>query len=146
MTTHSTKAADITRTWYLLDASEATLGRVSTLAASLLIGKGKPDFSSHLDGGDFVVIINAGKIKVSGGKLEAKTYYRHSGFPGGLSQRSLGEVVAEDPTQAFISAVRGMLPVNKLRAGRLKRLKVYIGDQHNHEAQKPVKLPKGVRG
>jgi large subunit ribosomal protein L13 len=137
MKTFSIKKADITRSWHLIDASDATLGRISTVAASLLIGKGKPTFTSHMDGGDFVVIINADNLKVTGNKLQQKTYYRHSGFPGGISQRSLQDVMDKNASEAIRMSVRGMLPVNKLRPGRLERLKIYNGPEHNHNAQQP---------
>lgn len=137
MKTFSLKPADVTRDWYVIDASQATLGRVSTRAASLLLGKGKPTVSPHVDGGDFVIIINADKLKVSGNKSQDKKYYRHSGFPGGLTTRSLEEVMAKDSAEVIVRSVRGMLPVNKLRSGRLARLKVYGGSEHSHSAQKP---------
>lgn len=133
--TYSQKPADVTRTWYLLDASQTTMGRVATVAASLLIGKGKPTISAHVDGGDYVVIINADKVGVSGGKEEKKVYYNHSGYPGGLRERQLKEV---PNTEALYKAIRGMLPVNKLRDGRLARLKIYADEAHNHIAQQPV--------
>lgn len=137
MKTFSLKPANVTRAWYLIDASQATLGRVSTRTASLLLGKGKPSVSPHVDGGDYVIIINADKLKVSGNKSQDKKYYRHSGFPGGLTTRSLEEVMAKDSAEVITHAVRGMLPVNKLRSGRLGRLKVYGGSEHGHHAQKP---------
>lgn len=140
MKTYSLKPADVTRTWYVLDASEAPLGRVATKTASLLLGKGKPTVSPHVDGGDYVVIINADKLVVTGGKEQKKAYYRHSGFPGGLKKRTLAEQLEQDPTKIIEKAVRGMLPDNKLSAGRLERLKVYTGNEHKHEAQKPVVL------
>lgn len=138
MKTYSAKPSDVTRTWYVVDASEASLGRVATQVAKLLIGKDKPMFTKHIDCGDYVVIINADKIKVTGNKMEDKMYYRHSGFPGGLKEATLNEKMTKDPTFAITHAIRGMLPVNKLRDERLKRLKVYAGSEHNHEAQKPV--------
>lgn len=137
MKTFSIKKADITRSWHLIDASDASLGRISTVAASLLIGKGKPTFTSHMDGGDFVVIINADNLKVTGNKLDQKMYYRHSGFPGGISQRSLQDVMDKDATEVIRMSIRGMLPVNKLRPARLARLKIYSGAEHNHNAQQP---------
>jgi large subunit ribosomal protein L13 len=140
MKTYSQKLTEVQRVWYVLDASETTLGRVSTTAASLLLGKGKPTVTSHTDGGDFVVIINAGAVKLTGGKETKKSYYRHSGFPGGIYERSLTEQKAHDPASIIQKAVRGMLPDNKLRDNRLARLKVYEGEEHNHAAQKPVKL------
>ena len=138
MTTYSAKPSDITRKWYVVDASENTMGRVATKIATLLTGKGKPQFTSHIDCGDFVVVINAGTPMVTGNKLEDKMYYRHSGYPGGLKEASLKQVLASNtPERALYEAVRGMLPVNKLRDPRLARLKIYMGSEHNHEAQKP---------
>lgn len=139
MSTYSAKPQDVTRQWYVVDASEAPLGRVATEIAQLLTGKSKPMFTKHIDCGDYVVVINADKIQVTGGKMEKKIYYRHSGFPGGIKQRTLQEQMDRDPTEAITHAVRGMLPVNKLRDDRLARLKVYAGTEHNHEAQKPQK-------
>jgi large subunit ribosomal protein L13 len=137
MKTFSAKPSDVVRKWYVIDASEATLGRVATKVATLLTGKGKPQFTQHIDTGDFVIIINAANIKVTGNKLENKMYYHHSGFPGGLKEASLKEVLAKTPERAIYEAVRGMLPVNKLRDPRLVRLKIYAGTEHNHAAQKP---------
>jgi large subunit ribosomal protein L13 len=138
MKTYSAKPADVTRKWYVVDASEASLGRVATKIATLLTGKGKPQFTSHIDCGDFVVVINAKDVVVTGGKETKKVYYHHSGFPGGIKDATLTEKQAKDPTFAITHAVRGMLPVNKLRDGRLARLKVYAGAEHRHEAQKPT--------
>jgi large subunit ribosomal protein L13 len=107
---------------------------------ALLTGKGKPMFTQHIDCGDFVVVVNADKLQVTGGKEEKKMYYNHSGFPGGLRERQLKDLMSNDSTEVIIKAVRGMLPVNKLRDDRLKRLKVYVGEAHNHAAQKPEKL------
>ncbi|MDB5185827.1 MAG: rplM [Candidatus Saccharibacteria bacterium] len=135
--TYSAKPSDVTRKWYVIDASEAPLGRVATVVATLLTGKGKPMFTHHIDTGDFVVIINAQDIVVTGKKMEDKKYYRHSNYPGGLTTTSLKEHMEKDPTFAITKAVRGMLPVNKLRSDRLLRLKVYAGSEHNHAAQKP---------
>jgi len=137
MKTYSAKPSDVTRQWYVVDASEASLGRVATQVAKLLTGKTKPQFTNHIDCGDFVVIINAADIQVTGDKLEKKMYYKHSGHPGGLTELTLAEKMEKDPTFAITKAVRGMLPVNKLRDERLKRLKVYAGPEHQHEAQKP---------
>jgi large subunit ribosomal protein L13 len=138
MKTFSQKPAAVERKWYVLDASQAPLGRVSTVAASLLIGKGKPTVTDHVDGGDFVVIINAAQTVVTGNKRLDKTYYRHSGFPGGIKQRSLDEQMTKDSGSVLRHSIRGMLPVNKLRDGRLKRLKIYDGPQHEHAPQQPV--------
>jgi len=137
MKTYSAKPTDVTRKWYVVDASEDSLGRVATKVAKLLTGKDKPMFTKHIDTGDYVVVINAGKIKVTGTKLDSKMYYRHSQYPGALKEATLREKMEKDPTHALTHAVRGMLPVNKLRDARLDRLKVYAGAEHNHEAQKP---------
>src|ERR1700743_1876032 len=139
--TFSAKPSDVTRKWYVIDASEASLGRVATKVATLLTGKGKTTFTHHIDTGDFVVIVNAANFKVTGNKLEDKMYYRHSGFPGGLKEASLKEVLSgSTPERALYEAVRGMLPVNKLRDARLQRLKIYMGAEHKHEAQKPTAI------
>lgn len=137
MKTYSAKPSDVTRKWYVVDASAAPLGRVATQIATLLTGKGKPQFSHHIDTGDYVVVINAAKIEVTGQKEIKKIYYSHSNFPGGLKEASLAEKMVKDPTFALTHAVRGMLPVNKLRDGRLERLKVFAGGKHNHQAQQP---------
>ncbi len=140
MKTYSAKPSDVTRTWYVVDASEVPLGRMATQIATKLTGKEKPQFTQHIDCGDFVVVINAEKLVTTGTKTTDKTYYHYSGFPGGLRERSLQEQVSIDPTVVIEKAVRGMLPVNKLRPARLQRLKIYAGSEHNHEAQKPVVL------
>lgn len=137
MKTYSAKPADVQRQWYVVDASEAPLGRLATSVAQLLTGKGKPQFTHHIDCGDYVVVINAANLVTTGDKLNKKVYYRHSGYPGGIKDATLGEKMEKDPTFAVRHAVRGMLPVNKLRDERLKRLKVYAGAEHEHEAQKP---------
>jgi large subunit ribosomal protein L13 len=135
MKTYSTKAADIQRQWHVIDASGKVLGKLATQAATLLMGKHKPTFSPNLDTGDFVVIINAEKVVFSGGKEEKKLYYRHSGYPGGLKKVRLEEMMQADPTRVIEKAVKGMLPTNRLRADRLKKLKVYVGEAHPHLAQ-----------
>ncbi|MCA9325697.1 50S ribosomal protein L13 [Candidatus Saccharibacteria bacterium] len=140
MKTYSAKPTDVNREWFIVDASQAPLGRVATQVAQLLTGKGKPQFTHHIDTGDFVVVINADQLKVTGGKEDKKIYYRHTGFPGGIKQRTLREQMDKDSTEAIVHAVRGMLPVNKLRDGRLKRLKVYAGAEHQHAAQKPTEV------
>ena len=140
MNTYSAKLSDVTRKWYVVDASETTLGRVATQVATLLTGKGKPMFTSHIDCGDFVVVINADKLQVTGAKMTDKMYYNHGGYPGGLRERQLKDVVEKDSTEVILQAVRGMLPGNKLRDGRLARLKIYAGAEHNHAAQKPEVL------
>ena len=140
MKTYSAKPTDVTRKWHLIDASEAPLGRMATVAATLLTGKGKPQFTHHIDCGDFVVIVNAANLVVTGNKLEDKKYYKYSGYPSGLTTRSLKEMMEKDPTQPIYKAIRGMLPINKLRADRLKRLKIYAGPEHEHTPQSPQKL------
>ncbi len=147
MKTYSAKPTDVTRAWYVLNAEETPLGRLATKAATLLTGKGKTQFTAHIDCGDFVIITNASKLVVTGNKLKDKMYYRHSGYPGGLAEASLQNVIDKDASRAVFEAVRGMLPVNKLRDERLKRLKIYLDDQHKHEAQKPetLSLKKGSK-
>ena len=140
MKTFSAKPTDVARKWYVLDASEAPLGRVATLAATLLTGKGKPSFTKHIDVGDFVIVINSDQLVVTGNKMETKLYYSHSQFPGGLRTASLKDKMAKDSTSVIEQAIRGMLPVNKLRRERLARLKIYAGSEHNHAAQKPENL------
>lgn len=138
MKTYSAKPSDVTRAWYVIDASEASLGRVATKVATLLTGKEKPQFTHHIDCGDYVVVINAANLVVTGKKLDQKMYYHHSHFPGGLKETTLSDQIEKDPTKTIVHAVRGMLPVNKLRDGRLLRLKVYAGSEHTHAPQKPV--------
>lgn len=140
MKTYSAKPTDVERKWYVIDASEVPLGRLSTVAAQLLTGKGKPQFTKHIDCGDFVIIVNAGNLVVTGNKLEDKKYYHYSGFPSGLKTTTLKTQLEKDATKPVIHAIRGMLPINKLRDERLKRLKVYAGAEHNHAAQKPEVL------
>ena len=140
MKTYSAKPTDVTRKWYLIDASEISLGRMSTVVAKLLIGKDKPMFTKHIDCGDYVVIINSDKLVVTGKKETDKIYYRHSGFPGGLTETSLMHQREKDSTKIVIHSIRGMLPVNKLRDARLARLKVYTGEDHSHDPQKPEKI------
>lgn len=138
--TYSAKPTDVVRKWYVLDASELTLGRLSTKAATLLTGKGKTQFTHHIDTGDFVIVINTDKLVVTGKKLTDKKYYKHSGYPGGLREASLADKMEKDSTEVILQSIRGMLPVNKLRDGRLARLKLYAGSEHNHAAQKPVTI------
>ncbi len=135
MKTYSVKAADIKREWHAIDASDKVLGRLATQIASLLMGKHKPLFSRNMDIGDFVVVINADKICVTGNKTEQKIYYRHSGYPGGFKSISLKEMMQTHPTRVIEYAVKGMLPQNRLRAKMMKRLRVYTGDTHPHLAQ-----------
>jgi large subunit ribosomal protein L13 len=140
MKTYSSKPTDVSRKWYLIDASTKTLGRLSTEIANLLIGKSKPDYTPHVDGGDYVVVINADQLKVTGDKLNKKVYYRHSQYPGGLKETLLKDKLENDSTDVITHSVRGMLPVNKLRDGRLARLKVYATSEHPHSAQGPVAI------
>jgi large subunit ribosomal protein L13 len=135
--TFSAKPTDVERKWYVIDASEAPLGRLATQIAQLLTGKGKPQFTKHIDCGDFVVVINASKTVVTGDKQDKKIYYSHSNYPGGLHSATLAEKMIKDPTFPITNAVKGMLPINKLRDERLLRLKVYADSEHQHEAQKP---------
>lgn len=147
MKTYSAKPTDVTRKWYVLDASEAPLGRVAAKAAALLIGKGKPQFTHHIDCGDYIVIINAKDLVVTGDKATAKKYYHHSGHPGGLRERTLNEQMERDPNEILFHAIRGMLPVNKLRDGRLARLKIYADAEHKHDPQQPetISMKKGSK-
>lgn len=138
--TFSLKASEVSRTWTLIDASEAPLGRVATVIATRLTGKYKPTYTPSMDDGDYVVVINADHLIMTGNKADTKVYYRHSGFPGGIKERSLKEVKNLDSTKAVEAAVKGMLPRNKLHAERLKRLRIFAGDTHEHTAQKPVKV------
>lgn len=135
--TYSAKPSDVKRQWYVVDAAEIPLGRLASRIATLLTGKGKPQFTAHIDCGDYVVVINAAQPVVTGKRLDQKTYYHHSNYPGGLRERSLSQQLAADPTSVVFLAVRGMLPVNKLRDQRLARLKIYAGGEHQHSAQQP---------
>jgi len=138
--TYSQKPSEITRRWILIDASEAPLGRVATQIATYLTGKYKPTFTPHMDGGDYVVVINAAKTVVTGDKETDKKYYHHSGFPGGIKEASLMEVREKYPERIIEAAVKGMLPKNKLAAERLKRLRIFPGSEHAHTAQTPEKV------
>ncbi len=140
MATYSAKPTDVIRKWYIIDAADAPLGRLSTTIAQLLTGKGKPMFTKHIDCGDFVVVINTDNLVVTGDKLRKKMYYRYSGFPSGLTTTPLRDQMEKDSTRVIFRAVRGMIPVNKLRDDRLKRLKIYAGAEHQHAAQKPEVL------
>ena len=138
MRTFSPKDSDITRQWHVIDASGVVLGRLASQAAVLLRGKHKPIFAPHVDTGDFVIVINADKIALSGNKLEQKRAYRHSGYPGGLRAVSYAELMDKHPERAVEKAVRGMLPKNSLGRKTLRKLKVYAGPDHPHKAQQPV--------
>ncbi len=140
MKTYSPKKKDIKRNWYIVDAKDQTLGRIATKIAVKLRGKDKPQFAPHVDCGDFVVVINAEKIKVTGNKLDTKMYYRHSGFPSGLKKQPLKDLLEKKPTEALKRAIRGMIPPNKLRKEIMSKLKIYAGEEHPHEAQKPKAL------
>ena len=140
MPTYSPKLADIDRRWIVVDAQDQVLGRLATQVAHRLRGKHKPEFAPHVDNGDFVIVINADKIRVTGKKLEQKSYYRYSGFPGGLKETALKDALASTPERVILHAVRGMLPKNRLGRALLKKLKIYAGAEHPHAAQQPTPL------
>lgn len=140
MKTYSAKPGEITREWYLVDADGQTLGRLATLIADTLRGKRKPQFTPHVDTGDFVVVVNAEKIVTTGNKLDQKMYHRHSGYPGGLTTRTLREQLERRPTEVLRKAVKGMLPKNRLAARQLTKLKIYVGPEHPHGPQNPQPL------
>jgi len=140
MKTYTAKPGEIERSWYVVDAESQTLGRLATQIADVLRGKGKPAYTAHVDTGDFVIVVNAEKIHVTGQKLDQKMYYRHSGYPGGLRSRTLREQLERRPEEVIRKAVRGMLPKNRLAAAQLKKLKVYAGPDHPHAAQNPEPL------
>ena len=140
MKTYSAKPGEITREWYLVDAEGKTLGRLATQIADTLRGKRKPQFTPHVDTGDFVIVVNAEKIQVTGNKLDQKRYYRHSGYPGGLRSRTLREQLDRRPTEVLRVAVKGMLPKNRLARQQITKLKIYAGPDHPHEAQAPEPL------
>jgi len=140
MKTYTAKPREIEQDWKLVDADGQTLGRLATEIADVLRGKHKPVYTPHVDTGDFVVVVNAEKVRVTGKKLEQKIYYRHSGYPGGLRQRTLAEQLERRPEEVIRRAVRGMLPKNKLAAAQLRKLKVYAGPEHPHAAQNPAPL------
>ncbi|HEY4236532.1 MAG TPA: 50S ribosomal protein L13 [Gaiellaceae bacterium] len=140
MKTYSAKPGEITREWYLVDAEGKTLGRLATQIADTLRGKRKPQFTPHVDTGDFVIVVNAEKIHVTGNKLDQKRYYRHSGYPGGLRSRTLREQLDRRPTEVLRVAVKGMLPKNRLARQQITKLKIYAGPEHPHEAQNPKPL------
>lgn len=137
MRTYSPKPGDINRTWHVIDATDVVLGRLATHAATLLRGKHKTTFAPHMDGGDFVIIINADKVALTGQKLKQKMDYRHSGYPGGLRATSYAELMESNPRRAVEKAVKGMLPHNKLGRQQITKLKVYAGPEHPHVAQAP---------
>ncbi|MBF4457574.1 50S ribosomal protein L13 [Pseudoclavibacter sp. RFBJ3] len=137
MRTYTPKGGDITHDWVVIDATDVVLGRLATHAAALLRGKHKATYAQHVDMGDFVVVINAEKVALTGSKLQKKLAYRHSGYPGGLTATSYTEMLEKHPTRAVEKAIRGMLPKNTLGRNQLKKLKVYAGAEHPHAAQQP---------
>lgn len=140
MKTYVTKPGSVEREWFIVDAEGQTLGRFASQVAAVLRGKHKPQYSPAVDVGDYVIVLNAEKIRVTGRKMEQKKYYRHSGYPGGLSEITLADQLARHPTRVIKAAVRGMLPRNRLGRKQLKKLKVYAGSEHPHEAQHPKPL------
>jgi len=140
MKTYVAKSTDRQRDWYVVDAEGKTLGRLATQLADILRGKRKPTYTPHVDTGDFVVVVNAEKIRVTGNKLADKTYYRHSGYPGGIKSRTLAEMLERRPEEVIRKAVKGMLPRNRLARQQLTKLKVYAGPDHPHAAQQPETL------
>ena len=135
MKTYSTKAKDVERQWHVIDASGKTLGRLATQIANLLMGKHKPTYVPYLDTGDYVIVLNAAKVRVTGKKAKQKTYYRHSGYPGGIKAETFEKMLAAHPTRVIEHAVKGMLPHNRLGRAMFKKLKVYVDDSHPHQAQ-----------
>ena len=140
MKTFSQKTAEIKREWFIIDASTLPLGKLAVVIADKLMGKSKVTYTPHVDNGDYVVVINAKNIQVTGNKMVDKKYYRHSGFPGGLKELRLEEVIEKDPTYVIKEAVKGMMPKNKLAADRLARLRVFNGAEHAHTAQNPKEI------
>lgn len=141
MKTYSAKPGQVERRWWVVDAEGKNLGRLASGIATVLRGKNKPEFTPHVDTGDFVVVINAAKVSVTGNKLRDKRYYRHSGYPGGMRSYTLEQMLQRRPTEVLRRAVRGMLPKNRLGRKQLTKLKVYAGPTHPHSAQKPEELP-----
>ena len=140
MKTYSQKGSEIKREWWVIDASVMPLGKLAVVIADKLMGKSKVTYTPHIDNGDYVVVVNAKNLVVTGDKMVDKKYYRHSGFPGGLTELKLEEVIEKDPSVAIAAAVKGMLPKNKLAAERLKRLRVFDGAEHTHTAQNPKEI------
>jgi large subunit ribosomal protein L13 len=143
MKTYNAKPGEVERRWYVVDADGQTLGRLATRIADTLRGKDKAQYTPHVDTGDFVVVVNAEKVRVTGNKLEQKRYYRHSGYPGGLRSRTLREQLERRPTEVIRKAVKGMLPRNRLARQQINKLKIYAGPDHPHEAQAPQPLEVG---
>ena len=140
MRTKSYKNTDLDKNWLLLDAKDETLGRLSSKIASILMGKNKAQYTPHNDLGDYVVVVNAEKIKVTGNKNTQKRYYRHTGYPGGLKSSTFSEMIEKDPEKTILKAVKGMLPKNKLSNSMISKLKIYAGDNHPHAGQNPIKI------
>ena len=140
MKTYSQKGSEIKREWWKIDASTMPLGQLAVIIADKLMGKSKVTYTPHIDNGDYVVVVNAAQIKVTGNKMTQKKYYRHSGYPGGLTELKLEEVLEKDPAMVIQKAVKGMLPKNKLAADRLARLRVFPGAEHEHTAQNPKEI------
>ena len=140
MSTYSAKKGDVSRNWVLIDASDKVLGRLAADVASILRGKTKPEYTPHADVGDFVVIINAEKIKLTGNKLDQKMYYHHSGYVGGIKGKSAKQLMEKNPEEIIKHAVKGVLPKNNLGRAMYKKLKVYAGERHPHEAQMPQEI------
>ncbi len=140
MKTYSQKGSEIKREWWLVDASAMPLGQLAVVIADKLMGKSKVTYTPHIDNGDYVVVINAAKVKVTGNKMTQKMYYRHSGHPGGLKELKLEEMLEKDPATVIQKAVKGMLPKNKLAADRMARLRVFPGAEHAHAAQNPKEI------
>jgi large subunit ribosomal protein L13 len=138
--TYAVKESEIERRWYVVDATDETLGRIASRIARVLEGKHKPTYSPNLDSGDHVIVLNAAKIAVTSGKMESKLYIRHSGYPGGYKEETLGQLLARRPEEVIRRAVKGMLPHNRLGAQQLRKLKVYAGSDHPHQAQQPEPL------
>jgi len=141
MKSYTARTGEVPREWYLVDAQDKVLGRLATRIAMTLRGKNKPTFTPHIDTGDFVVVVNAAQVQLTGRKLDNKMYYRHSGYPGGIKEISARKLLQKKPEEVLRHAVRGMLPKNSLGRQLLKKLKIYAGGVHPHEAQKPAPLP-----
>jgi len=140
MKTFSAKPAEVKRDWYVIDAADKTLGRMATEIARRLRGKHKPEYTPHVDTGDYIVVVNAEKVKVTGNKVSDKMYYRHTGYPGGIRSKSFGKMIDSTPERLIEIAVKGMLPKNCLGRAMIKKLKVYAGSVHRHDAQQPKVL------
>ena len=145
MKTYSQKAKEIKREWWIIDASSMPLGKLAVVIADKLMGKSKVTYTPHIDNGDYVVVVNAKNLVVTGDKMLQKKYYHHSGFPGGLRELRLEEVIEKDPSKVVEAAVKGMLPKNKLAAERMKRLRVFDGAEHTHTAQNPQMILKEIK-